>query len=123
MDVEFTRPDDEQKQVVATATWDGRHVSVTGDDEGLLAVLRRAFRRTPVVVDDGSYRRMGTSGSVMIQPGDLTWFRAAATTRATAESGLLARVVPGRVDGGYDPAAGYRRFDEQLERLDARSRG
>lgn len=117
------RPDDEQKQVLATATWDGHGVAVTADDEDLRSVLRRAFRPTPVAVDDGAYRRMGTSGSVVIQPGDLTWFRAAALTRATAESGLVARVVPGRADGGYDPAAGYRRFDEQLERLDARTRG
>jgi hypothetical protein len=27
------------------------------------------------------------------------------------------------VEGGYDPAAGYRRFEEQIERLDARTRG
>ena len=123
MDVEFLRPDDEQKLVLATATWDGRDVAVAGDDEDLLAVLRRALRRSRLVLDDGAYRRIGTSGSVLVPPGDITWFRAAATPRATAESGLLARVVPGRVDGGYDPAAGYRRFDEQLERLDARARG
>lgn len=122
MDVEFTRADDEQKEVVATVRWDGRDVTVSSEDEELAGVLRNAFRRTPAVVDDGAYRRVGTSGTVVIQPGGLEWFRAAAQTRAAAETGLLVRFVPGEVDGGYDPAAGYRRFDEQLERLDARAR-
>ena len=58
----------------------------------------------------------------MIQPGSLEWFRAVANGRATTESGLSARFVPGVEAGGFDPAAGYRRFDEQLERLDARTR-
>jgi hypothetical protein len=31
--------------------------------------------------------------------------------------------VPGTIVGGFDPAANYRRFEEQIERLDARSRG
>jgi hypothetical protein len=122
MDVEFTRPDDEQRQVVATARWDGRQVTVSSDDETLTQALTNAFRPMPVVVDDGAYRRLGTRGSVVVPPGDLEWFRAAAQTRVVAETGLQVRFVPGAVDGGYDPAAGYRRFDEQLERLDARSR-
>lgn len=123
MDVEFARPDDEPRQVVATVSWDGHEVSVDADDEDVARALRRAFRPTPVVVDDPAYRRLGTHGSVVVPPGDLEWFRAAAQQRAPAETGLVARFVPGAADGGYDPAAGYRRFDEQLERLDARSRG
>jgi len=122
MKVEFTRPDDEQQDVVATASWDGRAVSIDAQDAEVASTLAHAFRPTPVAVDDGAYRRLGTSGSVVIQPGDLEWFRATAQTRATAETGLHARFVPGVTDGGYDPAAGYRRFDEQIERLDARSR-
>jgi hypothetical protein len=58
-----------------------------------------------------------------LQPGDLEWFRAVAQSRATDESGLAARFVPGTIVGGFDPAANYRRFEEQIERLDARSRG
>ena len=123
MKVEFVRPDDEQKAVVATASWDGRAVSVSSDDEQVLAGITRAFRRTPVAVDDDAYRRLGTHGSVVVQPGNLEWFRAAAQVRATAETGLTARFVPGAVEGGFDPAAGYRRFEEQLERLDARTQG
>lgn len=122
MKVEFTRPDDEQKDVVATASWDGHDVSIDAQDPELARTLTHAFRPTPVAVDDGAYRRLGTYGSVVIQPGDLEWFRATARTRATAETGLHARFVPGVTDSGYDPAAGYRRFDEQIERLDARSR-
>jgi hypothetical protein len=122
MKVEFARPDDEPREVVATVTWDGRGVSVDADDEGLARSLAHAFRLTPVVVDDAAYRRLGTHGSVVIAPADLEWFRAVAQERATAETGLTARFVPGTAGGGYDPAAGYRSFDEQLERLDARSR-
>jgi putative intracellular protease/amidase len=122
MKVEFYDPEDEQKVTVATAGWDGSDVTVTAADETIRTALAHAFRRSAVAVDDASLRRLGTSGDVVIQPGSLEWFRAAANTRATAESGLAARFVPGLDAGGFDPAAGYRRFDEQLERLDARTR-
>ena len=122
MKVEFYDPEDEQKATVATAAWDGSGVTVTAADETARDALAHAFRRSAVVVDDPSLRRLGTSGDVVIQPGSLEWFRAAANVRATRESGLSARFVPGLDAGGFDPAAGYRRFDEQLERLDARTR-
>lgn len=124
MKVEFHRPDDEEQATVATAEWDGRDVTITCADDALRAALARAFRKTPVLVaDDASYRRLGTRGEVVIQPGDLEWFRAAAGVRVPAETGLAARFVPGVTQGGFDPAAGYRRFQDQLERLDARTRG
>jgi hypothetical protein len=122
MRVELYRPDDEEKRTVATADWDGRDVMITSQDEALRDSLARTFRRTPVVVDDPSYRRMGTSGEVVIQPGDLEWFRAVAHVRALTEAGVAARFVPGTVEGGYDPAANYRTFQEQLELLDERVR-
>jgi len=37
--------------------------------------------------------------------------------RAPAETGLEARLVPGVTEGGFDPAAGYRRFEDTIERL------
>lgn len=123
MDVEYYQPEDEQKLTVATASWDGREVAITSDDDEIRASLAHAFRRTPVVVDDASLRRLGTSGPSTLQPGDLEWFRAVARYRATTETGLDARFVPGTIAGGFDPAANYRRFEEQIERLDARSRG
>ena len=123
MNVEYYQPDDEQKLTVATASWDGREIAVTSDDDEIRASLAHAFRRTPVVVDDPSLRRLGTSGPSTLQPGDLEWFRAVARYRATTETGLDARFVPGTIVGGFDPAANYRRFEEQIERLDARSRG
>ena len=122
MNVEFVRADDEQKLSIASARWDGHDVTVTAEDADVRDGLARAFRRSPVVVDDPSRRRLGTAGPVVLQPGDLEWFRAVARYRATAETGLDARFVPGAVIGGFDPAAGYRTFDEQLERLDARTR-
>lgn len=122
MRVELYRPDDEEKRTVATADWDGRDVTIVSADEALRDALARAFRRTPVVVDDPSYRRMGTSGEVVVQPGNLEWFRAVAQARVPEETGLAARLVPGITEGGFDPAAGYRTFQEQLERLDESSR-
>jgi hypothetical protein len=122
MNVEYYRPDDEQKESVATVSWDGREVQVSSENAPVREALAHAFRRAPVVVDDPSRRRLGTSGPVMLQPGDLEWFRAVASSRATGEAGLAARFVPGAVIGGFDPAAGYRTFDDQLERLDARTR-
>ena len=123
MNVEYYQPEDEQKLTVATVLWDGREVAVTSDNDELRGSLAHAFRRTPIVVDDPSLRRLGTSGPSTLQPGDLEWFRAVAGARATTESGLAARFVPGTIVGGFDPAVNYRRFEEQVERLDARSRG
>ena len=105
------------RTLIATAVWvDGRPV-ISCDDDDVRKALERAFRSTPVVTADASYRRLGTHGEVMVQPGTLEWFRAVAFNRATAEAGVEARLVPGITEGGFDPAAGYRRFDEALERL------
>jgi len=121
MRVEFASPDDEQKATLATAEWHDGAVTISAEDEELRTKLAHAFRRTPVVIDDPSYRRLGTSGPVVLQPGDLAWFRAVAQGRAEAETGLDARFVPGASVGGFDPAAGYLPFEEQVERLDARA--
>jgi hypothetical protein len=113
--VEFHRPDDAET-VVGTATWDGERASVESGDDEVASVLWKIFRPIPVVVDDGAFRRQGTRGEVVMQPGNLEWFRAAAQTRAL-DAGLVARIVPGIPRGGYDPAAGYRSFDRAMERL------
>ena len=116
MKVELSRPD-EPDAVVATIAWvDGRAVVETPDDI-LRASLQKVVRRTPVVLDDASYRRLGTSGEVLIQPGDLEWFRAVVQARIPSETSLAARFVPGGTEGGFDPAAGYRTFEQQIERL------
>jgi hypothetical protein len=116
MKVEFHRPD-EPDDVLATATWSDGAASVTSDDAATRDALERALRRTPVVIDDASYRRQGTHGEVVIQPGSLEWFRAVVQARVPAETGLVGRFVPGVREGGFDPAAGYRTFEEQIERL------
>jgi hypothetical protein len=104
---------------VAPATWLAGRVVVEADDAVLEASIERAFRSTPVVVDDPSLRYPGTRGELMLQPGDLEWFRAVAQVRVAAETGLVARSVPGVTEGGYDPAANYRRFPEQIARLES----
>jgi hypothetical protein len=114
---EFHHPDDTE-MVVATATWNGTGTEIACDDDDLRTSLLKAYRPTPVVTDDASYRRQGTSGDVVIQPGSLEWFRAASQVRATNETGLVARLVPGITEGGFDPAAGYRTFEDSIERLD-----
>lgn len=103
--------------LVGTATWTNGEPVVDCSDDELRGLLERAYRKMPVVTDDASYRRFGTHGEVQIQPGDLEWFRAVSFVRAPAEAGVEARLVPGVTEGGYDPAAGYRRFEDSIERL------
>jgi hypothetical protein len=115
--VEFHLPD-APDDVLVVATWHDGEVEVTSQDETRRARVEKAYRRTPVAVDDGAYRRLGTSGEVVIQPGSLEWFRAVTQSRAQSETGLVSRTVPVvRRGAGYDPAAGYRPFEEQVERL------
>jgi hypothetical protein len=105
----------------ASVEWRGGRLVVEADDEQLADRLRRAFRPTPVVIDDASLRPAGARGVSVLQPGDLEWVRAVALVRVPAELGLVPRFVTGAQIGGYDPAANYRRFREQVERLDARA--
>jgi hypothetical protein len=106
---------------VASASWQDGNLHVEADDPELAAALRRAFRPTPVVVDDPALRYPGTRGASLLQPGDLEWVRAVALVRVPEETGLVPRFVSGVVVGGFDPAANYRRFPEQIERLTGRS--
>ena len=110
-------PPPDPPPAVASAVWLGDQVIVDAEDPELKAAIERAYRPVPVVVDDPSLRYPGTSGGSVLQPGDLEWFRAVAQVRVPAETGLVARSVPGVTVGGYDPAANYRRFPEQIERL------
>ena len=115
MKVEFHIPEDVET-VVATATWNGTQASIESGDDAVAAKLWKVFRATAVVVDDAAYRRQGTSGEVALQPGSLQWFRAAAQVRA-AEAGLVARLVPGVTEGGFDPAADHGTLEGSIERL------
>jgi hypothetical protein len=119
MRVEFVAPD-APDTTLATAAWDGSTVVVESQDDAIRAALERAYRPTPVVVDDAAYRRQGTFGEVMVQPGSLEWFRVATQVRARS-TGLVARFVPGVTEGGFDPAAQYRTFSESIDRLTAGS--
>jgi hypothetical protein len=117
MRAEFLRAEEGSTDVIATAWWDGRSARVDAGDSTTRTALERIFRLTPVVVDDASYRPLYARGEAVVQPGNADWFRAAAYTRAQAE-GLKARVVPEVVgQGGWDPAAAYRTFREDVARL------
>jgi hypothetical protein len=106
-------PDD----VVGHAVWNGTAVRFEAEDDDVRVALSRIFRATPVSTDDPSYRSQGTHGEVVIQPGSLVWFRAAAFVRAP-EFDLVARAVPGVREGGWDPAAQYESFPRVIERLE-----
>ena len=112
---EIYRPDDAES-VLATARWSrdrGSTLEVGATDvEG----LDRLLRRTPVVVQDPSLLPQGSRGESVLQPDSLDWFRAALLTRADS-LGLSVRFVAEDVRNGWDPAANYRRFREQAERL------
>ena len=111
---ELFRADDPQA-LVAVATWSkGRPRLEVLDPsvEGLDGLLRP----TPVVVDDPSLRGPGTSGESLLEPGSLEWLRAVLATRAEP-LGLRVRFVTTQIEGGWDPAANDRTFDQQVERL------
>jgi hypothetical protein len=114
MRAELHRPEDPDRPV-AVAVWDGRRARLEvleGAPEGTAEILRP----TPVAVEDASLRRLGTYGEVLLHPGTFEWFREALRTRAEA-LGLAVRFVPVKVESGWDPAAAYRTFGEQVERL------
>jgi hypothetical protein len=106
---------DTPEEVVAVATWrDGSgRIEATGEAiDGLDSLLRP----TPVVVDDAALRPLGTHGDVALSPGSPVWFRAALSLRA-GSLGLSVRFVAEDVRNGWDPAANYRTFEEQIGRL------
>ena len=100
---------------VAIATWsdDRAHLEVI---DGTVPGLEQLLKATPVVVDDPSLRSLGTRGPSLLEPGSYAWFRAALSSRAEP-LGLKVRFVADRIVGGWDPAAAYRPFEEQIERL------
>jgi len=116
---EFRQEENGSERMVAAATWTGRGVEIEGPDEAARWLLERVFRAAPVSVDDPSLRSFGTRGEVVLQPGSLRWFMAAAGSRARAE-GLKVRFF-GSADTamGWDPAGAYRTFVSTAERVDA----
>jgi hypothetical protein len=106
---EFTRPD-ASDHVVGRAIWKPGIPVIESDDDEVRAALGRMFRPVPVVIDDASLRSFGTSGPVVLQPGSLRWFRAAAETRAAAEDLAVRFVGTTETAMGWDPAGAYRTF-------------
>lgn len=114
MRAELYRIEDPERSV-AVAVWTPGGVSLEVADPTVEG-LDRLLRAIPVVVDDPSLRSLGTRGEVLLHPGSLEWFRAALIARA-GELGLQVRFVREHVEGGWDPAAAYRTFEEQADRL------
>ena len=115
MRAEF-RSEDDPNSVVGSATWTAEGVDLEPTDEAAGRLLRRIFRSAPVSVEEPALRTAGTTGPVVLQPGSLRWFMAAAKVRGGKE-GLAVRMVPeGEGAMGWDPAAAYRTFSEAMER-------
>jgi hypothetical protein len=110
---ELYRPD-APESVVAIATWSDGRANLEVLDASI-EHLETLLRPTPVVVDDPSLRPPGTHGEALLEPGSSAWFRAALQTRAEP-LGLSVRFVARQIVGGWDPAASYRSFDEQVDR-------
>lgn len=107
---------DDPDSIVGMAGWNGHGADVEADDESIRQSIHRIFRPTPVLIDDPSMRSYGTAGPVVLSPGSLRWFRAAAQARSGAER-LGARFMPESEDAmGWDPAGAYRTFNEAIER-------
>jgi hypothetical protein len=113
---ELYRPN-EPERVVAVAGWSGTGASMEVIEPAVEG-LDRVLRPTPVVVSDPTLLPRGARGEAVLQPGSLEWFRAALLTRAPP-LGLAVRFVVVDVRNGWDPAANYRTFDEQVRRLTA----
>ena len=114
----FYRPD-QPDHVVGTADWSAGEVRISSEDEQVRAALERVVRPAPLPADDPAFRGAGTMGPVVLQPGTLRWFTAAARSRAESE-GLAVRFVPRSAPGtGWDPAGSYRPFTAVVERIDS----
>lgn len=114
MRAELYRPEDPET-TLAVATWSDGRASVEAVG-GSVKGIDRLLRPTSVVVDDPSLRRPGTHGSSLLEPGSGEWFRAALLTRAQA-LGLAVRFVAETVEGGWDPAQQFGRFEDRVDRL------
>ena len=109
MIAEFVRGD-QPDHVVGRAIWSDGHMAIDSDDDEARGKLGRIFRTVSVAVDDPALRSFGTSGPVVLHPGTLRWFRAAAEARSP-EEGLAVRFLPSPQAGmGWDPAGAYRTF-------------
>ncbi|HEY7659169.1 MAG TPA: hypothetical protein VIC58_01065 [Actinomycetota bacterium] len=111
MRAEIYRPDDPATPV-AIAVWSGegsRLEPVADDLEGIHTLLRPV----PVVVEGAG---SGERGEILLEPGSYRWFREALVSRAGA-LGLQVRFVSDEIVGGWDPAAGHRAFEDEVERL------
>jgi hypothetical protein len=107
---------DDPDRVVGTSRWGGSRVTIQSDDDQVAKALWRIFRPTAVAVNDPALRTAGTAGPVVLAPGSLQWFLAAARVRAEAE-GLRVRFVPETSTGmGWDPAGAYRPFSDVVSR-------
>ena len=116
MEALFFQPADPDL-VVGTARWADDRVETHAGQSDVAAGVRRIFRAVSVLTEDLALRSFGTSGPVVLEPGSVRWFVAAARARAPAE-GLGVRFAAEPNAGmGWDPAGAYRTFQAVVERL------
>jgi hypothetical protein len=114
---DFYRDADGSTELVGSATWSQSGITVEARTDDARSILARVLRPTPVAVDDPSLRSFGASGEVVLQPGSVRWFMAAARTRGQDEGLRVRFVADGAPVLGWDPAGAYRTFTSSAERL------
>jgi hypothetical protein len=117
--VEFLPNQEGASSVVAAATWNGSSAELEAEGEANRSLLERIFRPASVSVDDPALRSFGTNGEVILQPGSLRWFMAAAKSRGEAEGYRVRFVAEESGALGWDPAGAYRTFMASAERMGA----
>ena len=116
MEAQFFKASDTDT-VVGTARWTGGGVETQAEEDDVASALRRIFRPVAVLTEDAALRSFGTSGPVVLEPGSVRWFVAAARSRAHAQ-GLGVRFASQRdSEMGWDPAGAYLPFLAVVERL------
>ena len=121
MRAEF-RPSDSSEDYVGHAVWVEGGIQVEANEQGDVQVIQEIFRRTPIAVDDRALRTAGTSGPIVLQPGTLQWFLAAARVRGEARGFSVTLIPEGFASMGWDPAASYRTFTQSFERKERAGR-
>ena len=114
---ERTRAHELAAQAAKWLSDQGVSVRVPEDDAGPCGLEHLACPQSEFARGLDVVISLGARGESVIQPGSIEWFRAAAFDRAERE-GFAVRVVPEVTgQGGWDPAAAYRTFREDMTRL------
>lgn len=118
MRAQFFR-EDKPDDIIGAAVWEGRSASIDASTDSDRELLERIFRPSSVRVTAPSTGPGRSAREIVVEPGDLEWFRMAATTRGETE-GLQVKFVS-ESPGGWDPAGTYRSMGAWVADREAQS--